>query len=602
MIADFLKSRLFLYGSLVIGTVLYWCFDSVWSFVSYERNLNALVSMVPRSFGDTFFLEVAPYQTASRVGFLLLLLFSGTLLIEQGKRKQKITKALLESETRYQYLLEHTNVGTCIAQAMVVKNPNLKLQEFLGYSEKELQGFPFVEIVHPDDRDLLLGWHATAMTGEVPITDMSFRIYTKEGDLRWLQLSTTPVVWQEKPAQFCVLHDVTRRKVRDEKHHQAKKMEAIGILAGGVVHDLNNILSGIASYPELLLQLLPDASPLCSHVETMHEAGLRASAVVADLLTVVRGMTSSRDIVDLNALIAKFMEAPECKVLKERYPGVRMSSRFHEDMVPILCSEIHIQKSLMNLLFNAFESIEEESGNVIVGTDVRNLAETDALPLNLEPGSYAVLSVADTGSGISAKHKEHIFEPFYTRKVMGRSGTGLGLTVVWNAAVDHDGAIDVRTSRKGTTFELYLPLTRLTQTTRKLLTAPDALPVRKGSGERVLIVDDEAQQREIGFQFLKFLNYSCVAVASGEEALEFLRREKVDLLLLDMVMDPGINGRETYEQILKIHPGQKALIISGFAGNSEIATALKLGAGGFVKKPYALRQLAEAVHAELHRD
>ena len=377
-------------------------------------------------------------------------------------------------------------------------------------------------------------------------------------------------------------------------------MEAIGLLAGGVAHDLNNILSGIVSYPELLLQLLPDDSPLCSHVKTMHEAGLRATAVVADLLTVARGAASTRNIVDLNILIAKFLETPECNLLKERYPGVRISSHLHQDMIPVLCSEIHIQKSLMNLLFNAFEAIEEESGGVIIATDLTNLTETEATALNLKAGGYAVFSVADTGPGIQDEHKEHIFEPFYTRKVMGCSGTGLGLTVVWNTVVDHEGAIDIITSEKGTLFKLYLPLARLTQTTRHSLTDSNVLPVNKGSGERILVVDDEAQQREISHQFLKFLNYTPESVASGEEAIELLRREKVDLVMLDMMMEPGINGRETYEQILSLHPGQKALIVSGYADHDEISRALKLGVGDFIKKPYALKQLAAAVHKELN--
>jgi len=208
--------------------------------------------------------------------------------------------------------------------------------------------------------------------------------------------------------------------------------------------------------------------------------------------------------------------------------------------------------------------------------------------------------VADTGPGISAKHKEHIFEPFYTRKVMGSSGTGLGLTVVWNTVVDHNGAIDIVTSEKGTLFRLYLPLAQLTHTKLEPLIDSNSLPVSKGSGQRVLIVDDEAQQREIGHQFLKFLNYTPISVASGEEAVELLRHEEVDLVVLDMIMDPGINGRETYEQILGLYPGQKALIVSGYADHDEISRALKLGVGDFIKKPYALKQLAAAVHKELN--
>ena len=598
---NFQKSRWFLYCLLIVLCALYWCLDSAWSYLSYERNLNALLFMVPSSFLDTFFLKVSPYQTVSRLGVLILLLFSGTLLIEISNRKQKMANALLESEQRYQYLMDHANVGTCIVQDRILKIPNLKFLEITGYSEKEIEKLSFTDIVHPDDLDLTVGWYEMAMAGENPVTDTPFQILTREQEIKWLQLSTTLIVWQNEPALFAVLQDVTNRRIREEKHQQAKKMEAIGLLAGGVAHDLNNIFSGIVSYPELLLHLLPDDSPLCSHVKTMHEAGLRAAAVVSDLLTVARGVASNRHVVDLNVLAENFLKAPECQVLKERHPGVEISSRLHQDNVPVLCSEIHIQKSIMNLMFNACEAIEQASGEVILSTGCRDLTEAEAQGLNIKAGSYAVLSVADTGSGISEEQKTHIFEPFYTRKTMGRSGTGLGLTVVWNTVVDHDGAIDIITSEKGTTFSLYLPSVKLPETTRESLTDSDVLAVCKGFGERVLIVDDEAQQREIGSQFLKFLKYTPESVASGEEAVEFLRHEKVDLVILDMVMDPGINGRETYEQIHAIQPGQKALIVSGYAGLDEIARALKLGVGGFLKKPYTLKQLAGAVHTELKR-
>jgi len=601
MISKFLKSRLVLYGLLLLISGLYWCFDSVWSYVSYERNLNALLFMVPSSFLDTFSLRVAPYQIASRLGVVFLLMFSGTLLIELSNRKQKMANALVESEERYEYLLEHANVGSCILQDMIIHIPNLKLLEITEYSEEEFQSFSFMKIIHPDDKELILEWHKQAVAGINPVTDTLFRIITKKQEVKWLQVNITLITWKGEPAQFAVLHDFTKRKLREEKHQQTKKMELIGMLAGGVAHDLNNILSGIVSYPELLLQLLPDDSPLCSHVETMHEAGLRASAVVADLLTVARGVASTRNVVDLNTLVEKFMTTPECQVLRERYPEVTCVSHLHQDMVPVLCSEIHIQKTIMNLLFNAFEAIETESGTVTVSTDWKALNQEEAAAIHLKERAYVVLSVSDTGTGIIEEHREHIFEPFYTRKVMGRSGTGLGLTVVWNTIVDHDGGIDIITSEKGTRFDLYLPLARLSQSGRESLNISDNSPVKKGAGERILIVDDEAQQREIGCQFLKFLNYSPEFVASGEEAITFLRQEKVDLVILDMVMEPGMNGRETYEQILKLYPDQRALIVSGYAGHDEIARALKLGVGGFIKKPYSLRQLAGAVAAELQQ-
>jgi two-component system, cell cycle sensor histidine kinase and response regulator CckA len=193
---------------------------------------------------------------------------------------------------------------------------------------------------------------------------------------------------------------------------------------------------------------------------------------------------------------------------------------------------------------------------------------------------------------------ERIFEPFYTKKKMGRSGTGLGLSVVWNVMKNHKGYIDVATGENGTTFELYFPITRDAILKRDIpLSAKDY----KGNGETVLVVDDVSSQREISCSILDKLNYNSEAVASGEEAVEYLKGHRVDLVLLDMIMDPGINGYETYKRIIKIHPGQKAIIISGFSETDDVKKTQSLGAGQYVKKPVTLEKLGLAIKKELQK-
>ena len=179
---------------------------------------------------------------------------------------------------------------------------------------------------------------------------------------------------------------------------------------------------------------------------------------------------------------------------------------------------------------------------------------------------------------------------------MGRSGTGLGLAVVWNTVQDHKGYIDVTSDENGTTFELYFPITRDEISDKDL-----SIPIKdyKGNGETILVVDDVESQREISCKMLDTLGYKTKAVSSGEEAVEYLKENTVDLLLLDMIMDPGINGRETYERIIEIHPNQKAIIISGFAETDEVKEAQKLGVGKYIKKPFTLEKIGLAVKEEL---
>ena len=391
--------------------------------------------------------------------------------------------------------------------------------------------------------------------------------------------------------------DRTEKKNLETKLRRIQKMESLGLMAGGIAHDLNNILSGIVSYPELILMDLPEDSPLRKPIETIKESGMRAADVVSDLLTIARGVATGKDVSSLNTIIEEYLGSAEHQELKTIHSFITFKIELDSDLLNIRCSLKHIRKSLTNLITNASEAIEG-SGTVAISTMNRYLDEPLRGYEDVRRGEYAVLTVSDNGSGISTDDLERIFEPFYTKKVMGRSGTGLGLAIVWNTLQDNDGYINVNTSKKGTEFELYFPAIR-----EKLAVEEEAIPVKDylGHGERVLVVDDEERQREIACGILTKLGYTAEAVSSGEEAVEYLKEQSVELIVLDMIMPKGINGRETYERIIEIHPGQKAIIASGFSETSEVRKAQKLGAGKYIKKPYTMEKIGLAVKEELEK-
>jgi len=183
---------------------------------------------------------------------------------------------------------------------------------------------------------------------------------------------------------------------------------------------------------------------------------------------------------------------------------------------------------------------------------------------------------------------------------MGKSGTGLGMAVVWGTVKDHKGYIDVQSVKgEGSTFSLYFPVTRkeIAKDLRRL-----SIEEYRGNGESVLIIDDVKDQREIASTILMQLGYSVAVVSSGEEAVEYLQDNKADLLILDMIMDPGMGGLDTYRQIVKIHPGQKAIIASGFSETDRVREAQKLGAGQYIRKPYTLEKIGIAAKKELDLD
>ena len=385
------------------------------------------------------------------------------------------------------------------------------------------------------------------------------------------------------------------RAIAEAKAQRASKMEAIGLMAGGVAHDLNNILSGIVSYPELLLLQVDKESKLRAPIEAMRDSGMRAATIVADLLTVARGVASDKLPTNLNTLVKEYLDSPECRKTRSKHPHVKSELNLSDDLFNISCSPVHIKKCLMNLINNGIEAISDQ-GTITISTRNQYVDKPVARNQYMEKGEYVVLSVSDTGSGIAQEDLDHIFEPFYTKKKMGRSGTGLGLAIVWNTVHDHGGAVTTDSNENGTRFELYFPITR------DEVVAPREsadLEDLKGKGELILIIDDEAQQRDIAGKVLTSLGYRIHTASSGEEAVSYLQDNQADLLLLDMIMDPGINGHMTYEKILAFRPHQKAIIASGFSEDEEVKKTQKLGASQFIRKPYTLHQLGTAVKKAL---
>ncbi|WP_457574530.1 response regulator [Desulfolithobacter sp.] len=419
---------------------------------------------------------------------------------------------------------------------------------------------------------------------------------------RHLDVSLVPFTCGEDEFSGAVLviRDISASVRAQERHRQmeqrlrsAEKMEMIGMMAGGVAHDLNNILSGIINYPELLLLETTPESSQSKMLTAIRDSGRRAAAIVADLLTVARGAASVRELCLLNDLVEQYLASPEFALLCKTYPDVELKVDLALDLHWCRCSPVHIQKLLMNLLANGYEAISGP-GLVRISTANTMVRTGSAESRNLAPGPYVKLVVEDTGTGISEEDLPHIFEPFYSKKKLGRSGTGLGLAIVWNTVQDHGGTVTVESGSDGSRFIVLLPAVDEEQPhSRDNSRAPEFLGLAEGT---ILVVDDNEMQRDIASRMLEMLGYSVESVGSGEEAVEFLRHQEVDLVLLDMIMDPGMNGRQTLEQILKIRPDQKALIVSGYSESEEVRKACALGACGFTKKPYTLEEIAQIVH------
>lgn len=389
--------------------------------------------------------------------------------------------------------------------------------------------------------------------------------------------------------------DLSELRDLEARLQRAQKMEALGTLAGGVAHDLNNILTGLVSYPDLLIMQLEPDSPLRQSLGTIKNAGARAAAVVQDLLTLARRTITVKKVINLNRLVEEYLASPEFMELKGAAPDVSVRTVLADNLLNIEGSPVHLIKMIMNLVTNAFEA-SSVRGTITITTENVFLDHPVAGYDSIIEGEYIKIAVDDDGSGISSEDLPHIFEPFYTKKVMGRSGSGLGMAVVWGTVKDHNGYIDVKSAKgSGTTFIIYLPVSRKMET--KAIEAANLQ--RAQDGECILIVDDLEQQRSMATDILSSLGYTVSAVKSGEEAVERCKSERFHLVVLDMIMDPGIDGLETYRRLSEICPGQKAIITSGYSETDHVRKALELGVGLFVKKPYSIAEIAGAIREVL---
>jgi len=378
---------------------------------------------------------------------------------------------LKESEKKYRELVENANsIILRRDPAGTITFFNEYAQRFFGLTEKEILGKNMIGTIVPeadsqgnDQRETIL---------EIGVHPRRYTIHEYEnirrnGERVW-------VSWTNKALRdpqgniveiLCIGNDVTalreaerEKKALEARLQRAEKMEALGSLAGGVAHDLNNILPSLISFPDVILMDLPEDSPLRKPVLSIKRAGERAAAIAQDLLTLARRAVPVKTPVNLNEVIAEYLESPEGSKVQSDYPKVQISKGLEPTLRPILGSPVHLSKTVMNLVLNAVEAVPEE-GRVVLSTRSVRLKEGIKGYEMIEPGEYAVLSVADTGVGISARDIEKIFEPFYTKKAMGRSGSGLGMAIVWGTLKDHRGYVDVKSEEgKGTTFDLYFPM------------------------------------------------------------------------------------------------------------------------------------------------
>ncbi len=518
---------------------------------------------------------------------------------------QKSMALVSNSEKKYRRIFENIQdiyFETSLDGTILEISPSV--ENISQYSRKELKGHSILDLYEDiNQRDMTI----KQLISKGFVKEHEIRLKDKDGKIHYCSINSRLLKDRQGKDEkiIGVLRDISYHKTMEKEKaelearvNRSSKMEAIGLLAGGVAHDLNNILSGIITYPELLAMDLKKDDPMRRSLEIIQSSGNRAAEIVQDLLTLARRGVITKDLIDLNDLVINFLKTPEYKKILSFHPNIIVHKHINASRPYLKGSSVHLQKTLMNLISNAAEA-QLDGGTICIKTENRHLEKPVKGYDKVEPGTYIVLSIEDTGTGIDPEDLQRIFEPFFTKKVMGRSGTGLGMAVVWGAVQDHEGYIDIISHPDiGTNFELYFPVSIEQSIKEDIIFSMDTC---KGNGEKILIIDDIKQQRQIATQTLEKLGYEIFSVSSGKDAVNYLKKNNADLLLLDMIMDPGIDGLETYRQILEFKPEQKAIIASGFSKTIQVKQTLELGAGQYLNKPYTIEKLGLAVKSELEK-
>lgn len=501
---------------------------------------------------------------------------------------------LLRSEERYRDLVE--NAHDIIYEHDLAGNYtsiNKAGERITGYSRAEILNLTLDQTVAPEYTDKARQMLQRKLEGQ-PVTAYELEIISRDGRRVATEVNTRLVLQNGLPVGVQgIARDVTERKQLEEQLRQSQKLEAIGQLAGGVAHDFNNLLTVISGYSDLLLRKLPEESPLRPNVAEIKKAGERASGLTRQLLAFSRKQIMQPKVLNLNSVVA------DVDKMLRRLIGedIDLLTLTEADLGQVKADPGQIEQVVMNLVVNARDAmpgggkITLETANVSLDDEYfQQHAEVDR-------GNYVMLAVSDNGVGMDPEVRRRIFEPFFSTKGPGK-GTGLGLSTVYGIVKQSGGNIWVYSEPgKGSTFKIYLP---------RVDTSVDDEGGRGGLGsaprgtETLLLVEDEAQVREIAQEILETLGYTVLIAENGEQALRLARefKHELQLMITDVVM-PVMGGRELVENLAKVRPETAVIYMSGYTDDAIVRHGLMDEGLAFIQKPFTADALARKVRLVL---
>ena len=525
----------------------------------------------------------------------------GTICVSHDiTQRLSAQRARAETETKYRMLIEQVAAISYIAE-LGVKGQWLyvspQVETMFGYSSEEWlsTSTDWIRHISLEDHPIVHAAEEASSRGE-PF-QAEYRITRKDGQTIWV--SDTAVVVRgidSHPVMEGLIVDITDRKILENQLQQARKMEAVGRLAGGVAHDFNNLLTIIKGYVEMALQRCLDRPELHGDIRRIENAADRAVNLVRQLLAFSRKQVLRPKILDLNAIVVNLDQLLR-RLMNE---NIEMKTFVSKDVGAIKADPGQVEQVIMNLVVNARDALPD-GGRIVIETSNVDLDSVYTLDhAVVRPGPYVLLAVTDTGIGMTADTVAHIFEPFYTTKESGR-GTGLGLSTVYGIVKQSGGYIWVYSEiGKGTTFKVYLP--RVSDSIPASQVPETHAPTAHKGHETILLVEDEPAVRQLARMVLSKLGYTVLEALSPEDAERLAGNDgaEIHLLLTDVVM-PGMSGHELAKRLTARCPQLRVLYMSGYTYN-VIAQDGTLEEGiSFLQKPFTPQVLTEKVREALDR-
>ncbi len=524
----------------------------------------------------------------------------GVVNFARNITEQKLAeRALQESEQRYRKLVESVMDYMYTVQVEDGRAKETKhgpgCVAVTGYTSAEYKAEPYLwyRMIHEEDRRSAAEQNEKILSGAAPHS-LEHRIIHKDGSIRWVK--NTPVPHYDERGRLVaydgMVTDITERKHLENQLRHAQKMEAVGQLAGGIAHDFNNILSAVIGYGSLLQMKIDKDDPLRSYVDQIMASSQRAAHLTHSILAFSRKQIINLRPVDLNEIIAR-VEKLLVRIIGE---DIELKTVMNGADLLITADSGQIEQVLINLCTNARDAMPQ-GGFLMIET---RLMECDELFVKAhpyaKPGTYAMVSVSDTGIGMDDRTKEKIFEPFFTTKEVGK-GTGLGLSIVYGIIKQHGGYITVSSEvGKGTAVKLYLPTIK-----SEVKEAESAVSIpATGGKETVLMAEDDAMVRTIAREVFEQFGYTVIEARDGEDAVKkFLEnKDKVHLVILDALM-PKKNGKEAYDEIRIIRPDVKVIFTSGYTADVLYKKGIVEQGINFISKPISPNELIRMVRKVL---